>query len=128
MSAPTTRERIAAYLRAAGLESLVGREEGVERAIRDLLEAMEEKVAILDPSSLYSYLVPMFTADGTCSIVDELAPVPYDLAAILGGRSDQPTRRPSLRSGPGQRVQAPTRSLPADSYERRPDAAGQHSL
>src|SRR5258708_29569134 len=95
MSAPTTRERIAAYLRAAGLESLVGREESVERAIRDLMEAMEDKVAVLDPSSLYSYLVPMLTPDGTCSIVDELAPVPYDLAAILGGRSGQTTPRPA---------------------------------
>src|SRR5258708_19045143 len=108
MSAPTTRERIAAYLRAAGLESLVGREEGVERAIRDLLEAMEEKVAILDPSSLYSYLVPMLTADRTCSIVDELAPVPYDLAAILGGRGDPTPPRLALLARPPPRVHETT--------------------
>src|SRR5258708_33047016 len=124
MRATATRERIAAYLRAAGLESLVGREEGVERAIRDLLEAMEEKVAILDPSSLYSYLVPMLTADGTCSIVDELAPVPYDLAAILGGRSDQTTRRLALLERLVERVQETTGAGWGGIYQPPPNAAG----
>ena len=33
-----------------------------------------------DPASLYAYPVPMLTEDGTCSVVDEMAPVPYDLA------------------------------------------------
>ena len=93
MDAPA---RIATFLRIAGLESLSGREAAVERAVRDLLEAMGEKVHIGDPGSLYTYQVPMLTEDGTCSIVDELAPVPYDLTAILGGRSDQTTRRLSL--------------------------------
>ena len=86
------------YLRMAGLESLAGREGDVERAVRDLMEAMGEKVAVADPASLYSYSVPMLTEDGTCSIVDELAPVPYDLAAILGGRSEQTTRRLASRA------------------------------
>ena len=124
MNAPSTRERIAAYLRAAGLESLVGREESVERAIRDLMEAMEEKVAVLDPSSLYSYLVPMLTADGTCSIVDELAPVPYDLAAILGGRSAQTTRRLALLERLVERVQETTGAEWVGIYQRRTNAAG----
>jgi L-methionine (R)-S-oxide reductase len=124
MSAPTTRERIAAYLRAAGLESLVGREESVERAIRDLMEAMEDKVAVLDPSSLYSYLVPMLTGDGTCSIVDELAPVPYDLAAILGGRSEQTTRRLALLERLVERVQETTGAEWVGIYQRRTNAAG----
>jgi len=48
----------------------------VERAIRDLMEALGEKVHIGDPDSLYSYRVPMLTEDGTCSIVNEMAPVP----------------------------------------------------
>ena len=77
MGMHTNRERIAAYLRVAGLESLLGREESVERAIRDLMEAMTEKVALRDANSLYTYPVPMLTEDGTCSIVDQLAPVPY---------------------------------------------------
>ena len=79
--------RIADYLRIAGLESLGRRQADVERAVRDLLEAMGEKVAVGDAGTLYTYPVPMLTEDGTCSIVDEMAPVPYDLGAILGGRT-----------------------------------------
>jgi len=124
MSAPTTRERIAAYLRAAGLESLVGREAAVERAIHDLVEAMEVKIAILDPASLYSYLVPMLTPDGTCSIVDELAPVPYDLTAILGGRAEQTTRRLALLERLVERVQETTGAEWVGIYQRRINAAG----
>ena len=96
MGMDTNRERIAAYLRTAGLESIVGREADVERGVRDLLEAMTEKVALEQAASLYTYSVPMLTADGTCSVVDELAPVPYDLTGILGGRSEQTTRRLAL--------------------------------
>ena len=65
MDAPA---RIATFLRIAGLESLSGREAAVERAVRDLLEAMGEKVHIGDPGSLYTYQAPTLTEDGTCSI------------------------------------------------------------
>ena len=124
MNAPTTRERIAAYLRTAGLESLIGREAGVERAIHDLMAAMEEKIAILEPASLYSYLVPMLTPDGTCSIVDELASVPYDLTAILGGRTEQTTRRLALLERLVERVQETTGAEWVGIYQRRVNAAG----
>jgi putative methionine-R-sulfoxide reductase with GAF domain len=118
------RERIRAYLRGAGLESLVGREEDVERAILDLLEAMSEKVAISDPASLYTYRVPMLTEDGACSIVDQLAPVPYDLSAILGGRSEQATRRLALLERLVERVQETTGSDWVGVYQRRTNPAG----
>ena len=124
MNDAATRERIAAYLRAAGLESLVGREAGVERAIRDLMEAMGEKVAILDASSLYTYLVPMLTEDGSCSIVDELTPVPYDLTAILGGRSEQTTRRLALLERLAERAQETTGAEWVGIYQRRVNPAG----
>jgi putative methionine-R-sulfoxide reductase with GAF domain len=116
--------RIANYLRLAGLESLSGREADVERAVRDLLEAMGEKVAIGDPASLYTYQVPMLTEDGTCSIVDELAPVPYDLTAILGGRSDQTTRRLSLLERLVERAQETTGAEWVGIYGKRVNAAG----
>ena len=124
MSAPTTRERIAAYLRTAGLESLVGREPAVERAIHDLVAAMEEKVAVLDPASLYTYRVPMLSEDGTCSIVDELAPVPYDLTGILGGRSDQTTRRLALLERLVERAQETTGAEWVGVYQARANASG----
>jgi putative methionine-R-sulfoxide reductase with GAF domain len=106
------------------LESLVGREPHVERAVRDLLEALGEKVAIGDPASLYTYSVPMMTEDGTCSVVDQLAPVPYDLTAILGGRSDQTTRRLSLLERLVERAQETTGAEWVGIYQRRAHPAG----
>jgi len=116
--------RIATFLRIAGLESLSGREADVERAIRDLMEAMSEKVAIGDPASLYSYRVPMLTEDGTCSVVDQLAPVPYDLGAILGGRSERTTRRLALLERLVERVQETTGADWVGVYQKRVNSAG----
>jgi len=124
MSAAGTRERIAAYLRNAGLEWLSGREADVERAIRDLVEAMAEKVAIVDPASLYTYHVPMLTGDGACSLPDELAPVPYDLSAILGGRTEQTTRRLALLERLVERAQETTGAEWMGIYQRRVNPAG----
>ena len=124
MGMNTNRERIAAYLRMGGLESLAGREADVERNIRDLMEAMTERVDIGSAASLYTYPVPMLTGDGTCSIVDEMAPVPYDLTGILGGRSDQTTRRLALLERLVERVQETTGADWIGIYQRRPNAAG----
>jgi L-methionine (R)-S-oxide reductase len=116
--------RIATFLRIAGLESLSGREADVERAVLDLMEAMGEKVHIADPGSLYTYQVPMMSEDGACSIVDELAPVPYDLTGILGGRSDQATRRLALLERLVERTQETTGAEWVGIYAKRVNAAG----
>jgi len=128
MSATASRDRVANYLRIAGLETLVGREEDVERAVRDLVDALSEKVEIGDPGSLYSYQVPMLTEDGTCSIVDQLAPVPYDLSVILGGRSEQTTRRLALLERLVERVQETTGADWVGVYQRRMNPAKQSVL
>jgi L-methionine (R)-S-oxide reductase len=128
MSPEANRERIRTYLRTGGLESLVGREQDVERAVRDFLEAMTEKVAIASTESLYTYQVPMLTADGACSIVDGLAPVPYDLTAILGGRSEQTTRRLALLERLVERAQETTGAEWVGVYQRRVNAAGVPAL
>jgi len=120
----SSAERISAYLRMAGLESLAARTGDVERAVRDLMEAMGEKVAIGNGDSLYSYQVPMLTEDGTCSIVDQLAPVPYDLGAILGGRSEQTTRRLALLERLVERAQETTGAEWIGVYQRRVNTAG----
>ena len=96
--------------------------------MRDLLEAMGEKVAIGDPASLYTYSVPMLTEDGSCSIVGELAPVPYDLSPILGGRSDQTTRRLSLLERLVERAQETTGAEWVGIYQRRPRPSGEEVL
>ena len=116
--------RIAAYLRRAGLESLGGREADVERAVHDFLEAMSEKVAIGDAASLYTYRVPLLTEDGTCSVVDEMAPVPYDLTGILGGRSEQTTRRLALRERIVERARETTGADWIGVYQKRTNSAG----
>jgi putative methionine-R-sulfoxide reductase with GAF domain len=128
MSAPAGREAVANYLRLAGLESLMGREADVERAVRDLLEAMGEKVEVADLDTLYRYPVPMLTADGTCSIADEMSPVPYDLGAILGGRSEQATRRLMLLERLVERAQETTAVDWLGIYQRRPGANGAEVL
>lgn len=124
MSGPGGRDAVAMYLRMAGLESLSGREADVERAVLDLVDAMGEKVALDDPASLYGYPVPMLTEDGSCSIVDQLAPVPYDLTGILGGRSDQTTRRLALLERLVERAQETTGSDWIGVYQRRHNSAG----
>lgn len=128
MSGSGCHPRISNYLRLAGLQSLAAREANVERAIHDLMEAMGEKVAIGDESSLYHYPVPMLTEDGSCSIVDEMAPVPYDLARILGGRSEQTTRRLALLERLVERVQETTAAEWVGVYQRRTNAAGEPVL
>jgi hypothetical protein len=117
-------ERITRYLRDAGLPTLMGREAEVELAVRDLLEAMADKVAIGNADSLYSYPVPMLSEDGTCSVVDELAPVPYDLAPILGGRSEQATRRLALLERLVERSRETTGADWVGVYQRRTRPAG----
>ena len=121
-------ERIADYLRIAGLQSLQGRQHDVERAIHDLMEAMGEKVEVGDPASLYTYQVPVLTEDGSCSMVDEMAPMPYDLTPILGGRSEQTTRRLALLERLVERVQETTAADWAGVYQRRPNAFGEPVL
>lgn len=117
-------DRVTAYLRMAGLESLLGREAEVERAVRDLVDAMGESVAVASSTSLYSYPVPMLTEDGACSIVDELAPVPYDLGAILGGRNEQTTRRLALLGRLVERTRETTGADWVGVYQRRVNSAG----
>jgi L-methionine (R)-S-oxide reductase len=119
------RERIRTYLRTAGLESLVGREEAVDRALRDLIEAMTEKVEISDLDSLYHYTVPMLSEDGTCSVVDQMSPTPYDLTDLLGGKSEQTTRRLALMEGLVERVRETTGADWIGIYQRRTNGAGE---
>jgi putative methionine-R-sulfoxide reductase with GAF domain len=121
-------QRVAEFLRLAGLESLQARHADVERAVRDLVDAMGEKVAVGNADSLYTYAVPMLSEDGTCSIVNEMAPVPYDLGAILGGRTEQTTRRLALLERLVERVQETTGCDWVGVYQRRTNAAGEPVL
>ena len=120
----SAQQRIADYIRLSGLQTLASREADVERAVRDLMDALAEKVHVSDADSLYRYPVPMLGEDGTCSIVEEMAPVPYDLTGILGGRNDQTTRRLALLERLVERAQETTGTDWLGIYQRRVDAKG----
>ena len=120
----TAHQRVSGYLRIAGLQTLAGREADVERAVRDLMDALAEKVNVSDAESLYTYPVPMLSEDGTCSMVNEMAPAPYDLTAILGGRNERTTRRLALLERLVERAQETTGADWIGIYQRRPDAKG----
>jgi putative methionine-R-sulfoxide reductase with GAF domain len=66
----------------------------------------------------------MLTEDGSCSIVDQLAPVPYDLGSILGGRAEQTTRRLALFERLVERVQETTGADWVGVYQKRVNPAG----
>lgn len=121
---PDGAARIAGYLRAAGLAQVETHEGEIALAIGDFLEAMGERVAIGDANSLYTYPVPMLTEDGTCPVLDEFAPVPYDLTAILGGRGERTTRRLALLERLVERAQETTGSDWIGIYQRRTPPAG----
>jgi L-methionine (R)-S-oxide reductase len=56
--------------------------------------------------------------------VNEMAPVPYDLGAILGGRSEQTTRRLALLERLVERVQETTGADWVGIYQKRVNSAG----
>jgi L-methionine (R)-S-oxide reductase len=116
--------RVAGYLRAAGLEQVEGHEGEITLAIADYIEAMADKVAVGDPSSLYTYPVPLLSEDGACSVIDEMAPVPYDLTGILGGRTEQATRRLALLERLVERAQETTGCDWIGVYQRRVTPSG----
>jgi len=119
MDRPDITPRIRQFLQSAGLESLVGREREVEAAVHDLVEAMGDTASIGPEGALYAYPVPLLSEDGTCSIVDEMAPMPYSLAASLGGRTEQTTRRLGLLKRLVLRVQYTTGAEWVGVYQKR---------
>jgi len=85
---------------------------------------MTEKVEIHDLDSLYTYTVPLLSEDGTCSVADQMSPLPYDLTPVLGGRSEQTTRRLALMERLVERVRETTGADWVGIYQRRALAAG----
>ena len=84
--------RIQSYLVRSDLDRYLVQTPVIAKAIRGIMDAMGELPA-LSLDTLYRYAVPLLGDDGACSIIDELAPTPYDLTAILGGRNDATTRK-----------------------------------
>lgn len=83
-----------AYLSRTGL---VVPDRAVREAQTKLWDVLEEARKASIPatphalSRLYTYKVPKLSDDGACSLIDELAPTPYDLTDALGGRGMRST-------------------------------------
>jgi L-methionine (R)-S-oxide reductase len=106
------------YLKAAGLAEEDVAPAEVSTALRDLLDALggEHEVNV---EALYRYTVPMLSEDGSCSLIEEMDPTPYDLAVLLGGRSDETTRRLQLLGQVVDRATAVTGADWLGIYQRR---------
>lgn len=115
------------YLTRAGLTLP---EQAVRDAQRGLWGVLEDVRKASIPASphalnrLYTYPVPKLSADGSCSLVDELEPKPFDLATVLGGRGMKTTLSLMVLSG---FVEAATKGTGLDwlgVYQLRSTAAG----
>ena len=89
----TTSQRIQHYLFTANLDHLIPESAAIEAAIHAFVSALGNLPPDFNLDTLYTYKVPMLSEDGTCSLIEELATEPYDIAPILGGRSDANTRK-----------------------------------
>ncbi len=115
MSCAMNGHPLATYIEAAQLldgldralieDAVVAAEEDWQRILARLARP-EAAPSPGDEDRLYRYRVPQLSADGSCTLVDELAPEPYDLAPVLGGRSPATTRWLAALDGVLERVQA----------------------
>jgi L-methionine (R)-S-oxide reductase len=93
-----------------------------------LLDAVSGAEDEAEDAALYRYPVPMLSEDGSCSIIEELSPTPYDLAAILGGATAENTRKLRLLNRLADRATTVTGSGWLGIYQRRARAPGQEVL
>jgi L-methionine (R)-S-oxide reductase len=89
----TTSQRIQHYLFTSNLDHLISESTQIEAAIHAFVSALGNLPPGFNLDTLYTYKVPMLSEDGTCSLIEELASEPYDIAPTLGGRSEANTRK-----------------------------------
>jgi putative methionine-R-sulfoxide reductase with GAF domain len=80
------------WLGRAGIALDVGLIREAQQGLWGILEEAKKASLPATPSALnalYQYKVPKLSPDGSCSLHGELDPTPYDLGAVLGGRSAQ---------------------------------------
>jgi L-methionine (R)-S-oxide reductase len=120
--------RIQTYLVRADLDRYLPHVPVMSKAIHGIMAALGELPPAFDLQTLYTYQVPMLSDDGSCSLVEEMAPMPYDLTTILGGRHDATTRKLMLLN---QLVEHATQLTGADwlgLYQARQTATKQNVL
>ena len=80
------------YLTKVGLSVDVAAVREAQQTLWGILEEAKKASLPATPSALnalYTYRVPKLSADGSCSLHEELDPTPYDVSSVLGGRSIQ---------------------------------------
>ena len=115
----TEHPKIAAYMESARLDGAHVDAAAVSLAVRDLLDSLGPVPDELDRNALYRYLVPKLSEDGSCSLIEELDPTPYDLSVVLGGLSDETTRKLWLLNQLVDRAAGVTGAEWVGIYQRR---------
>jgi L-methionine (R)-S-oxide reductase len=124
MNMQNSHTRIQTYLVRADLDRYLVQTPVIAKAIHGIMSAMGDVPPDFNLGTLYSYSVPMLSDDGSCSLIEELSPTPYDLSAILGGRSEASTRKLLLLN---QVVEHVTQMSGADwlgVYQSRTNSSG----
>lgn len=93
MSPQNMQSRIQAYLVRADLDRFLNHTPVVAKSIHGVMSAIGLDAPPMSEDTLYTYPVPLLSPEGSCSLIDELSPTPYDLTAILGGRNAATTRK-----------------------------------
>ncbi len=81
---------VSEYLKRAKVQASSTAVVDAQRRLWAVLDEAKKASLPATPSALnrvYLFKVPKLSADGSCSLHDELDPTPYDLSTVLGGRT-----------------------------------------
>ena len=120
-------EKIRHYLFTSGLDALADHIPVIEKSIHDFVAQLATPMEVSN-DALYRYEVPLMSEDGTCSLIDEMNPVAYDLAKILGGENEATTRKLKLLNILVTRANMVTGSDWVGIYQRRRLVSGSEAL
>ena len=120
-------EKIRHYLFTSGLDELADYSPVIEKAIHDYIGQLGTPMEVSN-DALYRYEVPKVSEDGTCSLIDEMDPVLYDLARVLDGESEAMTRKLKLLNILVTRATMVTGADWVGIYQRRINATGNEVL
>ena len=123
----SSQEKIRHYLFTSGLDALADHIPVIEKSIHDFIAQLATPMEVSN-DALYRYEVPLMSEDGTCSLIDEMNPVAYDLAKILGGESEANTRKLKLLNILVTRANMVTGSDWVGVYQRRRLVSGSEAL
>ena len=120
-------EKIQRYLFASGLDGLADHTPVIEKAIHDFIAQLGTPMEVSN-DALYRYEVPLISEDGSCSLIDEMDPVPYDLSRIVGGENEANTRKLKLLNIMETRATMVTGADWVGIYQHRTNPVGNQVL